>query len=181
MLETERLILRRFCDADVDAIAAMRADARFMRFIKTVETRRETVAWMRMVSERWTRENLGFWALVLKDTGATIGWSGTWQLWETNEPEIGFAVAREFWGKGFATEAAQFALQFTFENRKAERTIAVAMPENAASRRVLEKLGMRFMQTRYFGSYGLTLVYYGITKNEYARNRQIDSSQIYAR
>jgi ribosomal-protein-alanine N-acetyltransferase len=181
MLETERLIFRPFEDADIDAIAALRSDARFMRFIKPVETRREAAAWIRMVSRHWETENFGFWATVLKETGEVIGWSGTWKLWETNEPEIGFAIAPALWGKGLATEAASFALKYTFENRAAEKAAALTMPENAASRRVMEKLGMRFVQERFFGSYGLTLARYAITKEEYARNKQIAAPEIHAR
>ena len=179
LLETNHLILRPFEDADIDAIAAFRSDSRFMRFIKPVETRRETVSWIRMVSRHWETDNFGFWAVVLKETGAVIGWSGTWLLWETKEPEIGFAVAPAFWGKGFGTEAAAFALKYTFENRAAERAVGLTMPENLASRRVMEKLGMRFDEERYFNSYGLKLARYAITRNEYARNGKITSSKIH--
>ena len=178
MFETERLILRQFEDADVDPIAALRANSRFMRFIKAPEARRETVSWMRMVSRYWETDNFGFWAVVLKETNAVIGWSGTWLLWETKEPEIGFAVAPAFWGKGLGTEAASFALKYTFENRRAEMAIALTMPENLASRRVSEKLGMRFDEEKYYGSYGLTLARYLITKEEYARNRKITAPEI---
>lgn len=178
MIETQRLILRRFEDADADAIYAMRSDAEFMRFIKQPESRKQAVGWMRMVSRYWETDNFGFWAVVEKRSGETIGWSGTWNLWETGEKEIGFAIARKFWGRGFATEAASVALRYSFENRKAEKTVAVAIPENAASRRVMEKLGMKPEQQRYFGSYGLELICYSITKEEYARNRTIVDAEI---
>jgi ribosomal-protein-alanine N-acetyltransferase len=178
MFETERLILRQFEEADVNSIAAMRADARFMRFIKAPEARRETVSWMRMVSRYWETDNFGFWAVVLKETNEVIGWSGTWLLWETKEPEIGFAVTPAYWGKGLGTEAASFALKYTFENRSAETVIALTMPENLASRRVMEKLGMHFDDEKYYGSYGLTLARYLITNKEYARNRKIIAPEI---
>lgn len=178
MFETERLILRQFEDRDVDPIARLRADARFMRFIKAPESRSETVSWMRMVSRYWETDNFGFWAVVLKETSEVIGWSGTWLLWETKEPEIGFAVTPALWGKGLGTEAASFALEYTFENRRAEKAVALTMPENQASRRVMEKLGMRFDEERYYGSYGLTLTRYRITKEEYARNRKIAAPKI---
>lgn len=180
MFETERLIMRPFSDADTDAIAAMRADAEFMRFIKPPESRRQSIAWMRMVSRYWDTGGFGFWAVILKETGETIGWSGTWNLQETCEPEIGFAVAPRFWGRGFATESACVALNYSFNKRRAVKTVAVAMPNNLASRRVMEKLGMRLAEQRYFGSYGLELVYYTIDQNDYARNRTLDYSQIYA-
>ncbi len=172
MLETERLILRRFEDRDAEQIGALRADADFMRFIKTPETLRQAQGWMRMVSQYWDTKNFGFWAIVLKQTKQVVGWNGTWTLAETGEPEIGFAIARKFGGKGLATEAARAALRFSFENRLATATVALSYPENLASRRVMEKIGMRFVEQRYFDSYGKTLVYYRITKEEYARNRQ---------
>ena len=172
MIETERLILRRFEDEDAKAIHALRSDANFMRFIKTPETRRQAQNWMHMVSKYWETKNFGFWAIVLKENKQVIGWNGTWTLAETGEPEIGFAVARKFAGKGLATEAAGAALRFSFENRLANRTVALSYPENMASRRVMEKIGMRFVEQRYFDSYGKTLAYYRITKEEYARNSQ---------
>lgn len=181
MLETGRLIFRRFADADTDAIFGLRSDAEFMRFIKPVETRRETVSWMRMVSRYWETDNFGFWAVVLKENGAVAGWSGTWLLWETKEPEIGFAVAPALWGKGYGTEAAAFALKYTFENRNAERAVSLTMPENLASRRVMEKLGMRFEGEKYFDSYRLTLARYAMTRKEYARNPKIAAPKIHAR
>lgn len=180
MFETERLAFRRFTDADLNAIFAMRSNAEFMRFIKPIETRGETALWMRMVSRYWEIHNFGFWAIVFKETGAVVGWSGTWILSETKEPEIGFAVAPAFWGKGFGTEAAAFALKYTFENRSAETAVALTMPENLASRRVMEKLGMRFEGEKYYKSYGLTLARYAITKNEYARNPKIVAPEIHA-
>lgn len=169
MIETERLILRRFTDADADAIAAMRGDAAFMRFIKKPESRRDAVDWMQMVSRYWDTDGFGFWAVVLKETDETIGWSGSWSLWETKEVEIGFAIAPPFWGRGLATEAAEVALEYSFETRRAARTVAVAMPENYASRRVMEKLGMSLEGQKFFRSYGLELVYYSMTQQEYNR------------
>lgn len=131
-----------------------------------------------MVSRHWETDNFGFWAVVLKETGKVIGWSGTWLLWETKEPEIGFAVAPALWGNGLGTEAAGFALKYTFEHRGAARVVALTMPENLASRRVMEKLGMRFEDERYFSSYSLTLARYAITGNEYARNGKIAAPKI---
>lgn len=170
MIETKRLILRLFDNRDVDAIFALRSNTEFMRFIKQTETIKQTVAWMNMVSRPWKTEKFGYWAVVLKETGETIGWSGTWTLHETHEPEIGFAIAPKYKNRGFATEAAETALRYSFENRAADRVVALAVPENAASRRVMEKLGMRLELQKYFGSYNLELVYYSMTKKDYARN-----------
>lgn len=167
MFETARLILRPFTDADVDAIAALRSDPKFMRYIKPTETRAQAISWMQLVTRYWKTDNYGFWAVVLKESSVTIGWSGTWNLLETREKEVGFAIAPALWGSGLATEAAAVALEFTFENRHADRAVAVAKPENLASRRVMEKLGMKFESERFFKSYNLKLAYYSIAREEY--------------
>ncbi len=181
MFETKRLILRRFTEKDAEAIYALRSDAEFMRYIKSPETRQASLSWLRMVSRYWETENFGFWAVLAKDTGETIGWSGTWILQETWETEIGFAIARKFWGQGLATEAAEVALKYGFENRRSDRVVALAKPENTASRRVMEKLGMQFERQRFFKSYNLELVYYSLEQENYARNRKTAAPTIYAR
>lgn len=165
-METERLILRRFDETDYDAIFAMRSNAQFMRFIKTIETYEQSTAWVKMVSDYWDSRNFGYWATVERATNQTIGWCGVWNLAETGEPEIGFAVAPAFWGKGYAVEAAQFAVDYSFESRGAQTVCAVTRPDNLASRRVMGKIGMRFAGERYFHSYGLRLVRYVIGKED---------------
>lgn len=165
MLETGRLILRRFTGDDADAVFAMRSDADVMRFIRSPQNRQETVNWLEMVSSLWETENLGFCAVVEKQTGALVGWCGLWRLKETGETEIGYAIAREFWGRGLGSEAARAFLAYGFETLKPDKIVAVARSENAASRRVMEKLGMTF---DYIGEfYGRDLVHYSITKEEF--------------
>ena len=170
MLETERLILRRLVKKDVDAIYAMRSDAELMRFIREPQNRDESAGWVKLVSSRWMTEKIGFCAMIEKSTGKFIGWCGLWKLKETGEVEIGYAVAKGSWGKGYATEAAIKFLAYAFERLQPEKVVAVARPENAASRRVMEKLGMNFVGTGAF--YNQILVQYAITKEEYARNRK---------
>lgn len=170
IIETERLRLRRFVETDVDAINRLRADADFMRHLGNAESRDETASWLRYVSGFW-QYNAGFWAVVSKETNQTIGWSGTWSLLEFDigTVEIGYAVGREFWGGGLATEAAQAALAFAFEVRRAEAVCAVAAPENAASLRVMQKLGMRFGGKRFFPAYNREMVFHRIARAEYNR------------
>ena len=165
MLETERLILRPLDERDVTEIYAMRSDADVMRFIREPQNREESVNWVKLVSSRWQTEKIGFCALLEKSSQTFIGWCGVWRLQETNEIEIGYAVAKNFWGKGLATEAALVFLQYAFENLKPEKIVAVASPENAASVRVMEKLGMRYDCTGEF--YERELVHYSITKKEF--------------
>src|SRR3712207_2272774 len=107
MLETERLILRKFTPADVDAVYEMRRDAEIMRFIREPQkNRRESENWLRLVSGLWESDRIGFCAVVEKASGQVIGWCGLWRLAENGETEVGYAIARQFWQKGFASEAA---------------------------------------------------------------------------
>ena len=165
MLETERLILRPLDETDIDAIYAMRSDADVMRFIREPQNRQESANWVELVSSRWRKEKIGFCAITEKLSGAFAGWCGLWQLKETGEIEVGYAVAREFWGKGYATEAAFEFLEYGFKQLQLEKIVAVARAENTASRRVMEKLGMRYDYTGEF--YGRDLVHYSITKENF--------------
>lgn len=169
MFETERLILRPFDAADADAVFAMRKDADVMRFIRAPQNRQETTDWIKLVSSRWRGEKIGFCAMIEKASNEFAGWCGLWHLAETGETEIGYATAKNFWGRGFAPEAAKRFLQYGFEQLNEKKIAAVALPENSASRRVMEKIGMRYDYTGEF--YGRELVHYSISKNDYAKNK----------
>jgi [ribosomal protein S5]-alanine N-acetyltransferase len=180
MFETERLILRRFnkTKADIDAIYAMRRDAEIMRYIREPQSKAESKNWLKLISSRWESEKIGFCAVVEKSSNELIGWCGLWRLTETNEIEVGYAVARKFWGRGYASEAAARFLEYGFGELNLEKIVAVAREENSGSRRVMEKLGMRF---DYIGEfYGRDLVHYTIEKDVYFRNRTSAASQNHA-
>lgn len=165
MFETERLILRPFEEDDVDAVFAMRSDENVMRFIRPIQTKKdETLNWIRMLSEKWDTENIGFCAVVLKKTEKFVGWCGLWRLKETDEIEIGYAIAKDFQGKGYATEAARRILEYGFNELSLEKIVAVAYPENEASQNVMKRLGMKYVKTGEF--YEKNLVQYAIFKNE---------------
>ena len=169
MLETERLLLRRFTERDVDAVFALRGDAEIMRFIRSPQKRQESVNWLKLVSSLWETERIGFCAVIEKRSGALVGWCGLWRLKETGETEIGYAIDRRFWGKGLATEAARAFLDYGFETLKLDKIAAVARPENIGSRRVMEKLGMTFDYTGEF--YGRDLVHYSISRESWVEIR----------
>lgn len=165
MLETDRLILRQLNDEDGDEVFAMRGDAEIMRFIREPQSRSETAGWIRMVSSRWQDEKIGLGAIIEKSSGRFIGWCGLWRLIETGETEIGYALAKNFWGKGFATEAATEYLRYGFQQLNFDKIVAVARPENAASRNVMKRLGMNLDGTGIF--YGRELVHYSIFKKDF--------------
>jgi RimJ/RimL family protein N-acetyltransferase len=177
MLETERLILRRFYggDDDIEAVYAMRSDADTMRFIREPQNRDETVKWIELVSSLWESDRIGFCAVVEKSSGRIIGWCGLWRLKETGETEVGYAIRKEFWGRGLASEAARAFLDYGFNRLNLDKIVAVAFPDNTASRRVMEKIGMRYDYTGQF--YGRDLVHYSITRDEFEKNVQKERSR----
>ncbi len=177
MLETNRLFLRHFTDDDVDAVFAMRSDAEIMRFIREPQKKRdETLNWLRLISGKWEDEKIGFCAVVEKKSGNLIGWCGLWRLKETDEIEVGYAIAREFQGKGFAPEAAKACLKYGFDELSLDKIVAVAFPENLASQNVMKKLGMNYDYTDEF--YGRDLVHYSITKVNW-ENRKNEASGVF--
>ncbi len=179
MLETERLFLRPMNETDVDAVFAMRSDENVMRFIRAPQTKRaEAENWINLVSSCWEDEKIGFCSIIEKSSKRFIGWCGLWRLKETGEIEVGYALFKEFWGRGFASEAAGAFLKYGFENLELEKIVAVASPENTNSRRVMEKLGMKYDYTGKF--YERDLVHYTIVKDDYFRNRKTFASPGYA-
>lgn len=180
MLETDRIILRPMRKEDVSPIFAMRSDADVMRFIRAPATRpSEAEDWIKLVSSRWSNEKIGFCSLIERLSGKFLGWCGLWRLEETGETEVGYAIAKEFWGNGYAPEAAEAFLKYGFEKLNLDKIVAVAHPENESSQRVMQKLGMSYDYKGKF--YGLHLVHYTITREEFLgqRNRG-DQLWIYA-
>jgi [ribosomal protein S5]-alanine N-acetyltransferase len=174
MLKTERLILRPMNETDIDAVYEMRRDNEIMRFIREpVLNRDEAENWINLISSRWAKDGIGFCSLIEKRSGKFAGWCGLWELKESGETEVGYAIAGEFWGKGFASESAKAFLEYGFNKLNLEKIVAVAREENTASRRVMEKIGMQF---DYIGEfYGRDLVHYSITKEEFLTQRRNDA------
>lgn len=166
MFETERLFLRRLKDYDVDEIFKMRSDEEIMRYIREPQMeRKESLNWIKMISEKWHTERIGFCGVIEKKSKRFVGWCGLWRLKETDEFEVGYAIAKDFWGKGYATEAAKRVLQYGFEELNLKKIVAVASPENQASQNVMKRIGMEFVKIGKF--YDNELVQYSILRDEF--------------
>lgn len=99
--------------------------------------------------EHWEKFGYGNWGILPDDSSADeiIGWAGLQFLPELNETEVGYLLDKPFWGKGYATEAARASLEFGFSHFAFSQLIALVHPENTASRRVLEKCGLTYLET----------------------------------
>jgi len=147
ILETTRLRLREFTLDDVDDMYLIQCDPEVTRY--TGEDKSLT----REEIERRIREDVlgdyrkygyGRWAVIYKPDGQLIGFAGLKYLEEMGEVDLGYRFARVYWGMGLATEAAQAVLDYGSQHLGMSRVIAMAMPANKASIRVLEKVGMQF-------------------------------------
>lgn len=166
MLETERLLIRKFEDSDLDGVHLMRSDPEVMRYIReTLKERSESAAWMKAISARWEPDGIGYCALIEKATDEFAGWCGLWQIPETDEIEVGYAVTRSKWGIGYATEAAGAVVDYGFRELGLDHIVALAFPENAASINVMGKLSMTYVETGTF--YGKRLVKYSVDADEW--------------
>jgi len=146
ILETKRLLLRRQVMEDLDALWALYCNPEITKYIpdapKTYEDAKKELKWFMNGHPKYPE--LGLWATIDKETGRFIGRCGLlpWTIEGQNEVEVAYSLAQDFWGQGLATEAAQGILQYGFEKLNLSRLICLIDPENIASQRVAEKIGM---------------------------------------
>lgn len=145
-LETARLLLRPFRDGDIDAYAAMCADPDVMRYVgdRGVLSREDAWRQMAMLVGHWQLRGLGMWAVEERTTGLLIGRVGLHFPEGWPDRELAWALARPYWGKGLAFEAARAALAYAFETLQWERAISLIDRANGRSIRLAEHLGEHF-------------------------------------
>ena len=140
-LETERLILRGWRESDLDAYAAMTSDPEVMRFIGGVLHRNDAWRSIAAIIGHWAMRGFGFWAVERKSDSALIGRIGVWRPEGWPGTEVGWTLARPYWGQGYATEAARASLDFGFKTLSVPKLISLIDPENQASQNVAQRLG----------------------------------------
>ena len=143
---TERLLLRQWREEDLAPFAKLNADPRVMEYFPKLQTREESDASVKRVSEHIQQSGWGFWAAALLETGEFIGFIGLqpvpFQAAFTPAVEIGWRLAFEHWGKGYATEGAKAALQYGFEKLHLQDIVSFTATGNMRSRAVMERIGM---------------------------------------
>jgi RimJ/RimL family protein N-acetyltransferase len=162
-LETERLRLRPATLDDLEAWHAISIDAEQAWFGEATSTLDDTSGRLRRHIAHQARHGFALWAVELAATGETIGRAGLNHLEDGPEIEVGYAFLRPCWGRGYATEAARASITFGFEELRIERIVAVTLPDNRASRRVMEKCGLACVGVATV--FGHPHVKYAITRN----------------
>jgi len=144
ILETSRLLLRKFTLKDAEALELCLGDPIAMEFYPAPLDRQGVEGWIQRNLGRYERDSHGLWAMVLKDSDQVIGDCGctVQEVEGKNEVEVGCHVRRDLWGRGYATEAARACMEYGFNKLGAKGVISMIRPPNIPSRRVAEKNGM---------------------------------------
>jgi RimJ/RimL family protein N-acetyltransferase len=171
-LQTDRLVLREWRDPDVEAYARICADPEVMRhmFPPRPMTADEAARDVARLREHWDRHRFGHWAVEERDGGRLVGRTGLkhhqdWPL-DPDNIECGWLFARDVWGRGYATEAAREAVRFAFEDLGRDEVISIALPQNAASRRVMEKVGFSYAGEHLWEARELQVVWYRLGREK---------------
>ncbi len=154
ILETERLLLRPFEMSDADELFEMDKNPNVHDYLwqKPVEHIDEVYAYIEMVQKQYQENGIGRFSTILKETNELIGWTGIKfvndhiENGNTNFYDYGYRLNPKFWGKGYATEASIAWLDYGFNQMSIQEMNAYTHAENSASNRVLEKIGMTFME-----------------------------------
>ncbi len=167
-LQTQRTVLRMFTPDDLDALAAIFGNANVMKYLgldcKPI-AREETETAILSMIKHWKERNFGRWAVINKEDNRLIGCAGFRSFEEI--AELFYILDEPYWGKGLATEIAGECLRFGFEERGLNQIIAFTRPENAASRKVLDKINMRF--DGEITVFGVEAVRYVFNREDYKR------------
>lgn len=145
-LETPRLLLRIPQAQDLDAMAGFLADEEATRFIGGVQAR--SPAWRSLTSQigSWAMQGFAMFSAIEKSSGQWVGRIGPWQPAEWPGTEVGWGVARQHWGKGYAPEAARAATDWAFEQLGWQEVIHTIDPDNHSSKAVARKLGSVYLR-----------------------------------
>lgn len=146
MLRTERLLLRTWRDDDLPLFAALNADPRVMQHFPARLAVRESDEAAARIRQEFSERGFGRWAVEIPGEAAFIGFAGLsvprFEAHFTPCVEIGWRLAADYWGRGYATEAARAAIEDGFRRLPLQDVVSFTVPANGASRRVMEKLGM---------------------------------------
>ncbi|GAB5465248.1 MAG: GNAT family N-acetyltransferase [Candidatus Kapaibacteriales bacterium] len=170
--ETERLILREILPSDIDGMFELDSDPEVHKYLgnKPITKKEEVVAIIDSVRQQYVDNGIGRFAIVDKKTNVFLGWTGL--KLETkctnnhqNYFDLGYRLIRKYWGKGIATESAIASLDYAFNELNLGKVYAAASIENVGSNKILQKIGLNFIETFYYED--IKCNWYKLDKNEY--------------
>lgn len=152
--------------SDLDALAAIWLDPEVTRFLPNQGIpipKEKTEKSLQYFLQHWQQKGYGVWAIVEKNSLQMIGYCGLRYLDELDEVEVLYGLAKAYWGRGIATQSARAAISYGFTVANLDKIIALALPENQASKRVIEKAGLRYEKQLHI--FNLNALYYSIVRS----------------
>ena len=148
VFQTPRLLLRRFTLEDAPLVLELNSDPEILKYLHEpkIENLQHAEDVLTGIILPQYKNNLGRWAIHIKENNEFIGWCGLKHRPEINETDLGYRFKKSCWGKGYATEAAKHSLYYGFEKLNIPVITGRAHIENVASLKVLEKIGMQFIK-----------------------------------
>lgn len=167
LIETQRLLLREITLHDTDVMFQLHSNPDVQKYtgeppIDSIEEMEQAI--QTRIND-YKKYGYGRWATFLKDKMHFIGWAGLAYLPEFDKIDLGYRFLPKYWGKGYATEASHAILAYGFNNLQLKQIIAIALKENKASIRVMEKVGMKFDKFAPYEEGGEDVVWYQLQKN----------------
>lgn len=172
ILETDRLYLREYTEDDIKSLSEIFSDEDVMKYIGRGGTADNAYAELHIST--WTKKlysqfGFGLWAVILKENNRLIGQCGFNILKETSEVEIAYLLAKNYWGKGMATEISTATADYGFRILNLNKIVAIAYSQNKASVNVIRKLGMKYEGEKIF--FGKKLEYFTLIPEDFYKTR----------
>jgi RimJ/RimL family protein N-acetyltransferase len=153
ILETERLILREILPSDDEKMFEMDSDPEVYKFLdrKPIRNILQSQKMIETIRDQYARIGIGRWAIVEKESGNFVGWTG-FKFEKENENghhdfyNLKFRLLRKYWGKGYVTEATKAAIAYAFTELKLSEIFSMTLTSNVKSQRVLDKLGFTLQE-----------------------------------
>lgn len=142
-METERLVIREFREDDIQSLHPIFSDPKTMKYYPSPFTLDQTVNWIMKNQIRYKEDGVGLWALVIKNSQTVIGDCGLVKqtVDGKREVELGYHLNRNYWSKGYATEAAEACIEFGFNQLHLGKIISIIDPKNVPSIKVANNVG----------------------------------------
>ena len=181
IIQTERVGLRKFDDCDLKEFAALNSDPEVMTYFPKVLNVEECQQFIIRVNNKIDEQGFGFWAAEHLKSSRLMGFVGltcvTYETEFTPAVEIGWRLAKEYWGRGLATEAARASLDFAFDTLALEEVVSFTSVLNQRSFKVMERIGMKkvgeFDHPKIESGHRLRRhVLYNITRSEHVKLRR---------
>lgn len=175
IIETERLVLREVTLTDAAEMLQLHSDPVVQKYtgealIESIEEMQQVI---RTRVSNYQKYGYGRWATFLKEGMQFIGWAGLAYLPEFDEIDLGYRFSPLYWGKGFATEASHAILSYGFGELQLKRIIAIAMKDNLASIKVMQKVGMEFDKLAPYEPGGEDVVWYACDQEWIRQNKSL--------